>query len=164
MSETEELSPAEWRRYKEKDGNKRTPLSAEVQAEELGRIMKVINEVIEDLEQESQDDYGQPFEIRALVIYGSWAQGQAAKKSDVDFITISVGEPASLHEEVASRIKEKTGWMAENRSEMNIAISDTDALKELLAGKNEVVGRDYIIVTPHSEVTQMLDQFRSSVA
>lgn len=74
-------------------------------------ILASVSEALRDVHEESMEEYGVPFDIDAVLIYGSYGRSARSQevsvhdKSDVDIITLSHKEPVSLRQVLKARVQ-----------------------------------------------------------
>jgi predicted nucleotidyltransferase len=164
--EDKDMSPEEWRQEKdERWHTKRVPFSSkEKQQRELEKIVASIKYFIKKDQEtpkgwEDDPSANEPPEywVKAVIIWGSWAQGAAAKSSDIDIAFICEYKYAEhdIDDYIAEDVEDKTGYFVDTIGG-RINWDNEAKLKSVINGEHELFGKDIIIVTPFEEVKERI--------
>jgi len=90
-------------------------------------------------------------------LYGGWGRGEVHSESDLDIapLVLELDSFVPVSWDFKVRLA-KNGMGYRVHTFGNILITDTEAVRELKAGKNLLVGTDFKVVTPYHEVMKEL--------
>lgn len=135
--------------------------------------LKKVTEKIEGAILKKKEQYGEDYDgVVAAIIFGSYAKNTFTAESDLDifFVTfakekgfeLSQDKYVDYDDDFEATIQRELGRKLKIDNQRGCSIQNEGGLREVTFSKEGIVGGNYIIVTPYSEIKSKIEEILSN--
>jgi len=125
----------------------------------LGIIVAETENLLREEQKTSQEEFGKPYEIVGIIIFGSWAQGVVHKESDLDIEPMVTQDPVDLPHDFSEKLEERLkgrGVKIEIECHNTPVYTDDKAeIEKIVSGNEEFTKPGFIVISPDQWVKDL---------